>query len=296
MRAAVLGAGMALVLISQPATSQTLGTGHKSGVLSGGIGLTRHTGGAGPSRFTALGGHAGFGVTPGAVSISTGMARPAAVTVSSGLTPVRGFAAPSLHAVVPTIPPGGGAALDVRTAVPTAPVRGGVGTTSSVASIGTGVARSTAVAAPSGAMALGGGAAPALRAAAPVPAPAAPVSTAAVGTGGGVGPSATGLGSTAGNTVPAGATTSTIGSSIAGTSFASTSVLPLPAALRPAHRTVDGTANLNQIAALTLRQMANIDELERRRRSIRLTSDERGELDRLRRENQQLRLWLARAR
>jgi hypothetical protein len=153
MRAAVLGAGMALVLISQPATSQTLGTGHKSGVLSGGIGLTRHTGGAGPSRFTALGGHAGFGVTPGAVSISTGMARPAAVTVSSGLTPVRGFAAPSLHAVVPTIPPGGGAALDVRTAVPTAPVRGGVGITSRMASIGTGVARPAAVAAPSGASA-----------------------------------------------------------------------------------------------------------------------------------------------
>jgi hypothetical protein len=279
MRAAVLGAGMALVLISQPAASQTLGTGHKPGVLSGGIGLTRHTGGAGPSRFTALGGHAGFGVTPGAVSISTGMARPAAVTVSSGLTPVRGFAAPSLHAVVPTIPPGGGAALDVRTAVPTAPVRGGVGITSRMASIGTGVARPAAVTVPSGLTAVGNGATPGLRAAAtplaPAAAPAAPVSAAAVGTGGGVGPSATGLGSTAGNTVPAGATTSTIGSSIAGTSFASTSVLPLPAALRPAHRTVDGTANLNQIAALTLRQMASLDELER-----------------LRRENQQLRLWL----
>jgi hypothetical protein len=70
----------------------------------------------------------------------------------------------------------------------------------------------------------------------------------------------------------------------------------LPAALQPTNRAVDGTANLNQIADLTLRQMASIEELERRRRSVRLTSGEREELERLRRENQQLRLWLARAR
>jgi hypothetical protein len=233
MRTAALSAGMALVLLSQPAASQALATRHMPGAGSVNTGLNPHPGGAGPSRFTALGGHTSFGVSPGAVSISTGVARSAAVTAPIGPTVVRGAAAPSL----------------------------------------------------------------------PTTAPAAPVGVAAVGTGGGVGPSATGLGSTAGNTVSTGAATSATGSSTAGTSFASTStspastsVLPLPAALRPTNRAVDTTANANQIAGLTLRQLSTIEELERRGRSTRLTSNEREELERLRRENQQLRLGLARAR
>jgi hypothetical protein len=299
MRTAALSAGMALVLLSQPAASQALATRHMPGAGSVNTGLNPHPGGAGPSRFTALGGHTSFGVSPGAVSISTGVARSAAVTAPIGPTVVRGAAAPSLHAVAPSIPPRGGVALGVHAAVPAVPVRGGVGITSNVVSISTGVARSAAVTAPIGPTVVRGAAAPSL----PTTAPAAPVGVAAVGTGGGVGPSATGLGSTAGNTVSTGAATSATGSSTAGTSFASTStspastsVLPLPAALRPTNRAVDTTANANQIAGLTLRQLSTIEELERRGRSTRLTSNEREELERLRRENQQLRLGLARAR
>src|SRR3712207_4202973 len=102
MRTAALSAGMAFVLLSCPAASQTLGTGHKPGAAAVGTGLARHTGGAVPGRFTALGGHrghTGLGVISGACSIGMGVVRPAAVAVPSGLTVLRGAAVPSPQAV-----------------------------------------------------------------------------------------------------------------------------------------------------------------------------------------------------
>src|SRR5215207_9869414 len=104
MQKTILGASVALLLVSQPAASQTLGTGHKPNGVSIGTGQARHTGGAGPSRYTALGGHAGFGIIPAALAIGPGLARPPAIAVPSRFPATTGGVALGNHAAVPVAP------------------------------------------------------------------------------------------------------------------------------------------------------------------------------------------------
>jgi len=227
MHKMVLGASVALLLFSQPTTSQTLGTGHKPNASSIGTGQAKQPGGAVPSRYTALGAHAGLGSSPTAIVIGQGLARPAAVAVPSGFPAVGGVAPLGARGVVPAVP------------------LGRVGTNSGATSIGTNSTRPTTGAIPSSVTVVRGGTSVSTAVSAPPPAPAAVVSGAAVGTGGtgagpgavntggSTGPSATGRGSTSGVIAPATVIASSgVATSVTSTAVASTAVLPLPVALR----------------------------------------------------------------
>jgi hypothetical protein len=309
MRTAVLSAGVALVLLSQPAASQGRGmtpanavwaqahgalgqvnatlasVGINPGVIAGGARVSMPLAGAAPLGAAALGGGAApsprgvvpavplasVGINHGAISISTGVARPVGVAVPSGYTAVGRTAMPSLQAMAgPLTPPTASvratSGKPAKRVAPSATALGSAaGNTISAGSI-TSTTGSSAAGASVGTSAAGS-------------------STAGLS-------SAPGSGSVSGRPVSAGFGTSTAGTSEAGPSLANTSVLPLPARLRPVRTAVGATANPNQIATVTLNQVADIQALG----STSLTNSERAELERLRRENQQLRSRPTRAR
>src|SRR3954451_9707224 len=95
MRTGVLSAGVALVLLSQPAASQSLGTAS----VNAAVGQANAAVGAALGRANAALG--AFGINPGnpgAVSVGTGLSVPAAVAAPSGATALGGAAAPALRA------------------------------------------------------------------------------------------------------------------------------------------------------------------------------------------------------
>jgi len=95
MRTAVLSAGVALVLLSQPAASQSLGTAS----VNAAVGQANAAVGAALGRANAALGALGINPgNPGAVSVGTGLSVPAAVAAPSGATALGGAAAPALRA------------------------------------------------------------------------------------------------------------------------------------------------------------------------------------------------------
>jgi hypothetical protein len=145
MRTAVLSAGVALVLLSQPAASQSLGTAS----VNAAVGQANAAVGAALGRANAALGALGINPgNPGAVSVGTGLSVPAAVAAPSGATALGGAAAPALRAAAAPVSgavvgPGG------ATAGPSAAaVTGGTAPAPNIASSGAATTFVSASAAP----------------------------------------------------------------------------------------------------------------------------------------------------